>query len=107
MIQFTTMRRGSGLKRSPPELHALLKNYVYVYLDPTTRRPFYVGRDKGNRAFAHLADPTECAKRQMIVTIHAQKKQPKIDLLCYGLTDKNTALVEAAAIDLLGRPPLF
>jgi len=106
-VKISPMKRVSGPNRFPPELHALLKNYVYVYLDPKTSRPFYVGRGKGNRAFAHLSDSCEGAKNRMIATIRARGQEPKIDLLCYGLSDKNAALVEAAAIGLLGRPPLL
>lgn len=36
-----------------------LKYYVYVYSDPDTKEPFYVGKGKGNRAFQHLDDQSE------------------------------------------------
>ena len=101
------MKQRSGPRRFPPELHSVLKSYVYIYLDPSTGRPFYVGRGKGNRAFAHLNDPCENAKNRLIAAIRARGQEPKIDLLCYGLSDNGAALVEAAAIALLGRPPLL
>ena len=30
-----------------------LKYYVYVYSDPDTKEPFYVGKGKGNRVIKH------------------------------------------------------
>lgn len=33
-----------------------LKYYVYVYSDPDTNKPFYVGKGKENRVFNHLND---------------------------------------------------
>jgi hypothetical protein len=98
----------SGQPRQfPPELHRLLKSYVYLYTDPRNGQPFYVGKGKGNRAFAHLKQTDETEKNLRIEAICASGKQPRIDLLCYGLSDASAALVEAAAIDLLGRPPLL
>lgn len=103
-----SMTRPNGLpSRFPPELHSLLKNYVYVYLDPKNRQPFYVGKGRGDRAFAHLRESGDSEKHRKIAAIRARGQEPRIDLLCYGLSDKKAALVEAAAIDLLGRPPLL
>lgn len=101
------MKVAPSRKRFPPELHSRLKHYVYVYLDSKTGNPFYVGRGKGNRAFSHLTDPSESKKCQKISKILASGREPLIDLLCYGLTDRQAGLVEAAAIDLIGRPPLL
>ena len=43
--------------------------YVYVYSDPDTKQPFYVGKGKGNRVFAHLSDETEKKKVEDIQSL--------------------------------------
>ena len=101
------MQRTSRVQnRFPSELYRLLKSYVYLYSDPKNGRPFYVGKGKGNRAFAHLKDTSEKEKALRIKAIRDRGRQPQIDLLCYGLPNTTASLVEAAAIALLGRPPL-
>ncbi len=93
--------------RFPPELSRLLKSYVYLYSDPANGKPFYVGKGKGNRAFAHLKDTDEKAKNLRIRAIRARGQEPQIDILCYGISNAMASLVEALAISLLGRPPLL
>ena len=88
-----------------PQAIALLGSYVYIYSDPKTGKPFYVGKGKGRRAFAHLHS-ADGAKGEMIKNIRARGLQPRIDILRYGLTDKEAFLVEAAAIDLIGKNKL-
>jgi len=92
--------------RLPHEVAAVLESYVYVYIDPRDRMPFYIGKGKGNRAWSHLKDPADRQTTRRIKAIRKDGKEPEIDLLRYGLSDPEAALVEAAAIDLLGRPPL-
>ncbi len=86
-----------------PEVAAVLKSYVYVYVDPRTKEPFYVGKGKGVRLFSHLADESETEKTARIAEIRQSGLEPVIDILRYGLSDAEAALVEAAAIDLLGK----
>jgi hypothetical protein len=86
----------------PPEVAVVLKSYVYVYTDPRDGRPFYVGKGKGNRLFSHLDDQAETKKTAAIASIRDSGQEPRIDILRYGLSDAEAALVEAAAIDLLG-----
>ncbi len=80
----------------------VMKSYVYVYIDPRNRQPFYIGKGKGNRAFAHLGDFSETQKTIKIKEIRKDGLEPQIEFLRYGLSDSEAALVEAAAIDLIG-----
>lgn len=76
--------------------------YVYVYSDPDTHRPFYVGKGKNNRAFSHMADQTESEKARKINEIKTRGKEPVIEILAHGLDEETAFKVEAAAIDLIG-----
>jgi len=89
-------------KKFPAEVVRLLKSYVYAYSDPRTDVVFYVGKGVGNRAFAHLEECGESEKVRRIETIRRAGRQPRIEILRFGLSDAEAALVEAAAIDLLG-----
>lgn len=76
--------------------------YVYVYSDPDTHKPFYVGKGNNDRVFDHLDDPKENDKINKINFLKENGKEPIIEILAHGL-DNDTALkVEAAAIDLIG-----
>lgn len=88
------------------EIAETLKSYVYIYTDPRNGEIFYIGKGKGNRLFSHLSDQSETAKVARIAEIRSSGMEPKIDLLRYGLTDLEAALVEAAAIDLIGKAKL-
>lgn len=87
----------------PTEIHAELKYYVYLYIDPRAGEIFYVGKGKGNRAFAHLADRQDTDKVQRIAEIRAAGTEPIIEILAHGLkSDADAYRIECAAIDLLG-----
>jgi hypothetical protein len=88
------------------EMNEILKSYVYVYIDPRNGEPFYIGKGKGNRIFSHLDEESDTEKVARIKEIHAEGKEPQIELLRYGLTDSEAALVEAATIDLIGKEKL-
>lgn len=89
--------------RLPPGVADHLGYYVYLYIDPRDNRPFYVGKGKNNRVFAHLDDRNESAKRHRLTAILEAGLVPKLEILQHGLQDEEAALrIEAAAIDLLG-----
>lgn len=86
----------------PDEVYTTLKSYVYMYSDPRTKEVFYIGKGRGNRACAHLKDKADTRKVNKINAITKDGQEPKIEILRYGLSDSEAALVEAAAIQLIG-----
>lgn len=85
-----------------PEIIDEIKSYVYVYSDPDTQEPFYIGKGQGNRCFQHLVDQSESAKVLKLNELKKNNKKPLIELLRYGLTDNEASLLEAALIDFSG-----
>ena len=99
-----SLHRGSShlIRQFPPEVQRELRYYVYAYVDPRDEKVFYVGKGTGNRAFEHLGDGKETAKKQRITEIQEAGKEVRIDILVYGLTEAEALQVEAVCIDLIG-----
>jgi hypothetical protein len=77
--------------------------YVYLYVDPRTNEPFYVGKGQGERALAPLGNTRESRKVARIKEILAAGLEPGIDILVHGLPSEEAALrIEAAVIDAIG-----
>lgn len=79
-----------------------LGSYVYVYIDPRDGLPFYIGKGVGDRFLHHLDEEPGSDKVARIDEIRDAGMRPRIEFLRYGLSDSEAALVEAAAIDLVG-----
>lgn len=91
----------------PPSVSERLGYYVYLYIDPRTNEPFYVGKGQGERAIAHLRDTCESRKVARIKEIIEAGYQPQIDILAHGLSTEEAALrIEAAVIDAIGTDKL-
>lgn len=82
-----------------------LKYYVYGLVDPAGNEIFYVGKASANdRAFDHLKKSSkESKKNRKIDEIRLVGKEPRVEILRYGLETEAMALeVEAAIIDAIG-----
>lgn len=86
---------------SPKTIEAL-GYYVYVYSDPDTHQPFYVGKGKGNRVFDHLSYDNDSEKVEYIQNLLKAGKSPVIEILVHGVDEETAFKVEAAAIDFIG-----
>ena len=87
----------------PKAVATRLGFYVYLYVDPRNDGVFYVGKGKGARALAHIADQDKVAVQEVLSELKMAGLSPRIEVLAHGLPDAATALrIEAAAIDLLG-----
>ena len=49
-----------------PQVHRALEYYVYLYKDPDTGAPFYVGKGVGDRILAHHGVEGECDKGRIL-----------------------------------------
>jgi len=86
-----------------PYVGERLGYYIYLYVDPRTKEPFYVGKGQGERALAHLRDRGESRKVARIQEIQAAGLEPQIDILVHGLSSEEAAFrIEAAVTDAIG-----
>ncbi len=98
----------SELKRFSHATKDVLRDYVYLLIDPRDGAIFYVGKASANdRPFAHLADVRgEGEKFERIAAIRAADMEPLVHVLRFGL-DAGLRMnlaeeIEAAVIDTLG-----
>ena len=92
----------SKITEFPSNIIQELGYYVYVYSDPDTLQPFYIGKGKGNRCFNHLFQEGDTEKIKKIQELKEQGKMPIIEILIFGVDEETALKVEAAAIDLIG-----
>ena len=79
--------------------------YVYALVDPRTQKPFYIGKGKDNRVFAHISDAecteTETRKLDKIREITDLGFSVEHIILRHGLTEPESYIVESTVIDTL------
>ncbi len=83
-----------------------LKFYVYMLLDSTDNKPFYVGKGVDNRVFNHLAcaltdEDTSNAKYDKIREIANRGQTVKHVIVRHGLSESEAFNIEASLIDTL------
>ena len=76
--------------------------YVYLYIDPDSGAPFYVGKGVRNRVGHHRSDRGGHPLAERLKAIRSRGAEPRIEILAYGLDEATAYKVEAAAIDLIG-----
>lgn len=80
--------------------------YVYIYYDPDTMQPFYVGKGTGSRSTAHLCPSNltgNTAKQNKIKKLLKQGKQPVIETYVDGVDETTALATEVQLIKQWGR----
>ena len=81
--------------------------YVYALIDPRNEKPFYVGKGKGNRVFAHARDALEQAtttdKLDTIREIVGAGLRVDYVIVQHGLNEETAFAVETSLIDFASR----
>ena len=89
--------------RIPPEVARKIGYYVYLYVNPRTGKPIYVGKGKGSRMLAHMNASGRSEKVRVLRELRKSGLKPRIEILAHGISDEETAFrVESAVIDALG-----
>lgn len=77
----------SKITEFPSNIIQELGYYVYIYSDPDTLKPFYIGKGKGNRCFNHLFQEGDAEKIKKIQELKEQGKMPIIEILIFGVDE--------------------
>ena len=85
-----------------PQVHRALEYYVYLYKDPDTGAPFYVGKGVGDRILAHHGVEGECDKGRILDMLRDRGVKPKLVVVRHGMTESEALAVEAVLIEHIG-----
>jgi hypothetical protein len=95
----------ANTERFPPGVSEKIGYYVYCLTAPGSSKPFYVGKGKGNRVFAHAAaaikSDKSSSKLDEIRKILCSGRQVGYQIIRHGLTEKEAFEIEATLIDYL------
>lgn len=80
-----------------------MKYYVYALIDPRDNKPFYVGKGKENRVFAHVDEALETSnetdKLDLIRGIKDEGYKVDQVILRHGLDENTAFIIEASLLD--------
>jgi len=85
-----------------PQVHRALKHYVYLYNDPETDEPFYVGKGVGDRVLTHQDAEGGCDKGSKLDELRARGVQPRLVVVRHGMSESEALAVEAVLIEHIG-----
>lgn len=92
-----------NIEKIPHLVAEKLGYYVYLYIDPRSNKPFYVGKGQRSRVLSHLSANGESRKLRIINELRKLGLEPRLEILSHDLPSEDCALhIEAATIDLLG-----
>lgn len=81
--------------------------YVYIYIDPRTNLPFYIGKGKGKRSEYHLSEThlntTNWAKWRQINDLRKEGLNPIIKIIKSDLNNEEAYALEEELIKSYGR----
>lgn len=80
-------------------------HYVYQLVDPRTKKPFYIGEGKEQRAWSHLSFKSGCVnphKDRIIQKIQALGLEVMVEMLHINLTKAESELLEEQIIITIG-----
>lgn len=80
-----------------------MKFYTYLYTDPSTSEPIYVGKGSGSRAWVHLRSVRDYPFYQRLSEMKKNGIAPTITMLCEGVDAELAFLCETMAIEKYGR----
>lgn len=87
-----------------------MKYYVYIYKNPITLDPFYVGKGCGNRAYSHLekAKKIRIGSRESLCIVECrkllkEKLEPIVEIFINNLNESEALIIEQQLIASYGR----
>jgi len=84
------------------DMASQLGHYVYMYFDPISKLPLYVGKGQGERILAHISASGDCEKGKAMRKLRESGTQPLLKFVRHGLTSEQAFLLESALIDVIG-----
>ncbi len=85
-----------------PQVHRALQYYVYLYKDPETGEPFYVGKGVRDRVLAHHDVEGGCDKSRKLDELRARGVKPHLVVVRHGMSESEALAVEAVLIEHIG-----
>jgi hypothetical protein len=92
VLRSATIPELEPVTRVPPEVAHRLGYYVYLYVDPRSGLPFYVGKGQEQRVLAHLSVVGESRKAKVLAELSQLGMSPRLDILAHALPSEETAL---------------